>query len=228
MSIAILILKYTVCYCAFFAALLISKSGGGYKLFDEKGPAIHTGALLGLQIAGILWLGIMPVFIFDHSWIELVFGNGIPGLISILIIILLLFVIVLFARAQSGNLFNKIASNQKSLRIFSNAFILRYTLLRSLFLCAYEIFFRGYLLTDSIYYFGIVAAVILNVAFYALLHLPAGKKEMIACIPFGTLLCAVCVWFNAAWPAIALHVSLSLAYELNLFKKFYTPIKVML
>lgn len=228
MLAGILILKYAICYCAFFAVLLIGKANGGYKLFDEKCPVQNAGALLGLQIAGILWLGIVPLFIFDHSWIELVFGERIPELFPALIIILLLIVVALFARSQSGNIFRKIISEQKSFRIFGRTFILQYVLLRLFFLCAYELFLRGYLLTDSIHYYGIGTSVLLNVALYTLLHVQADKKEMIACIPFGFLLCVVCIWLNAAWPAIVLHVLLSLVYELNLLKKFYAPVNALL
>ncbi len=228
MSADILILKYAICYSAFFVVLVISKANGGYRLFDEKSPVRNRSTLFGMQIAGILWLGVVPLFIFDHSWIELVFGRGVPELFPTLIIILLLIVVVLFARLQSGNIFRKIISEQKSLRIFDRTFILQYVLLRLFFLCAYEVFLRGYLLTDSIHYYRIGTSVLLNVALYTLLHVQADKKEMIACIPFGVLLCAVCIWLNAAWPAIVLHVLLSLVYELNLLKKFYTPINALL
>jgi membrane protease YdiL (CAAX protease family) len=58
---------------------------------------------------------------------------------------------------------------------------------------------------------------------YTLLHAPAGKKEMIACIPFGAILCGVCIWVNAVWPAMLLHVALSMTYEINLVQKFSKP-----
>ncbi len=223
-----LILKYLACYLAFFIVLLLSKSGNGYKLFDEEGPARNSGALMGLQIAGILWLGIVPYFVFEHFWTSIVFGKQVPGFFPALILILLLIVVVLFAGIQAENLFGRILSNQFPVKIFNQAFVLRYILLRFLFICAYEIFFRGYLLTDSIHFIGTAKAVLLNVSLYTLLHAPADKKEMIACIPFGTLLCLVCLWLNAAWPAIVLHVSLSLTYEINLVRKFSKPINAFL
>jgi membrane protease YdiL (CAAX protease family) len=228
MSIGTLILKYAVCYCAFFFVLLLSKSNGGYRLFDEDGPARNAGALQGLQIAGIVWLGVIPIFTFDHSWPEIVFGKSIPGFFPAFIIALLLIAVILFARKQSESLFGKIISDQKPVKIFSQVFILRYVSLRFLFLCAYEIFLRGYLLPDSIHYIGITKAVVLNVALYTLLHAPGDKKETIACIPFGILLCVICIWLNAVWPAIVLHVSLSLNYETNLLKRFYKPINASL
>lgn len=213
---------------AFIFVLLLSKSHGGYKLFDEKGPARNGGILIASQIAGILWFGIIPVFVSDHSWNEIVLGKRALEWFPVLIILFLLITDVFFARKQSENLFIKIISDQKNVTIFSSGFVIRYVLLRILFLCAYEIFFRGYLLTDSIHYLGITTAVLLNVALYVLLHVPAGKKEMIACIPFGTLLCMICIWMNAAWPAIVLHVALSLTYDFNLVQKFSKPINALL
>lgn len=227
MSIGITILKYAICYFGFFAALLISKANGGYKLFDEKGPAQNTSALLGLHITEIICLGIIPAVIFNHPIVKIVFGTNTPGLIQVLILILLLYPVILFARDHSEKAYKKIDTTKQSSKLYTKEFIPWYFLVRFFFLCAYEIFLRGYLLMDSIYSFGIFKAVLLNITLYALLHVPAGKNEMIASVPFGVLLCLICIWFNAAWPAIILHLILSFSYELNLLKRFYKPINVL-
>ncbi|HYM93568.1 MAG TPA: CPBP family intramembrane glutamic endopeptidase, partial [Chitinophagaceae bacterium] len=219
---------YAICYLAFFLISLVSKSEGGYKLFTEDGPARNTGALQGLQITGILWFGIIPFYILGIPFSEMVFGDKFPDFFPALIFILIAVALSLFALIQSQNLFGKIISYKIVFKIFSRAFIARYILLRFLFLCAYEIFFRGYLFTDSLHYLGITEAVLLNVFLYTLLHAPGNKKEMIACIPFGILLCVICIWLKAVWPAIVLHVSLSLTYEINLVRKFSKPLKAIL
>ncbi|HWC55239.1 MAG TPA: CPBP family intramembrane glutamic endopeptidase [Chitinophagaceae bacterium] len=223
MSTSILIVKYAICYGAFLSVLLWSKYNGGNKLFDEKGPAHNTGALFASQIGGIIFLGIVPAFILDRDLSAMVFGRTVRDLFPVVVVILLFVAVILFARIQSENLFQKLVIDQKTFKIFRSDFVTRYVLLRLLYLFAYEIFLRGYLLKDSVSYLGITYAVVLNVVLYTLLHAPAGKKEMIACIPFGVLLCMVCIWLNAVWPAMLLHVALSMTYEINLVQKFSKP-----
>jgi membrane protease YdiL (CAAX protease family) len=83
-------------------------------------------------------------------------------------------------------------------------------------------FFRGFLLFGSIAVMGIPLAVSLNVLLYVLLHLFNSKKEMLACIPFGLLLCWLSVLFNAAWPAMILHACFSLLYEIRIYQSIFT------
>lgn len=228
MSSAIVILKYLICCCVFLAVLLVSKVKGGYRLFDEKGPVQNAGALLVMHITGIIWLGTIPFFISDHCWTKIALGTNVPEPLQVIVIILLFYSAMLFARVQSENTFRKIITDQKLFKVLDHKFIVWYLLVRILFLCTYEIFLRGYLLADSINHFGIYSAIVLNCTLYVLLHVPAGKKEMLASAPFGTLLCLICIWIGAAWPAIILHVTLSLAYELNLLKKIQSPVKMFL
>src|SRR5204863_272627 len=92
-----------------------------------------------------------------------------------------------------------------------------------LFLSAYETWFRGYLLSDCIISFGVPVAILINIVLYSLLHIVNGKKEIVGCIPFGSLLCILCIWTNAAWPAILIHVALTISYEVHLVKRINKP-----
>jgi membrane protease YdiL (CAAX protease family) len=113
--------------------------------------------------------------------------------------------------------------NQSGGSSFSAGFITNYFFVRILFLCAYETWFRGYLLTDCINNLGIPFAIILNIILYSLLHYVNGKQEMRACVPFGLLLCGLCIWIGAAWPAILVHIALAVSYEAHLVKKINNP-----
>ena len=93
--------------------------------------------------------------------------------------------------------------------------------LRSLFLICYEWFFRGCLLFCCISIFGTTAAIIINLVLYMFIHSFNGKKEMIGSIPFGLILCVFTVWYQSVWPAIFLHLLLSLSYESFLLQPFF-------
>jgi membrane protease YdiL (CAAX protease family) len=94
-----------------------------------------------------------------------------------------------------------------------------YFIVRILFICAYETWFRGCLLNDCIIIFGKPLAIIINVGLYMILHLVNGKDEALACIPFGCLLCGISIWQNAAWPAMAIHLALTIPCEISYIQK---------
>src|SRR5436190_1485315 len=98
-----------------------------------------------------------------------------------------------------------IAKKQGSSEVFlklSSSYFVWYFIIRAAFLFVYELWFRGFLLFDSISWVGIPAAVAINVFLYVLVHMFNSKKEILACIPFGILVCLLSIFFNAAWPAI--------------------------
>lgn len=98
-------------------------------------------------------------------------------------------------------------------------FIIGYFLARIIFIGVYEIWFRGYLLSDSINTLGLGLGILLNIVLYMSLHIANGKEEVIACVPFGILLCGLCIWQEAIWAAIAIHLSLTVSFEFVALKK---------
>lgn len=98
-------------------------------------------------------------------------------------------------------------------------FILAYFLVRIIFICVYENWFRGYLLNDCIFSFGVPVAVVINVCLYSLLHAVNGREEVLACFPFGVLLCSLCIFQNVIWPAIAIHLALTITYEIGFVRQ---------
>lgn len=213
-----LIAKYAICYSIFFLILLFSKAEHSNRLFDSKGFVSKTGTLLGLQLGGILWLGVIPFFILHSSFNLIVFGQQPPGLFQLCILFLLLVVGIAIAIIESGKINTDQASQEQQVR-FNKKFIRRYILYRSIFITSYELFFRGYLLTDSLNHTGIFSSVIINTCLYSLLHVFNGRKEIVACFVFGIIICCVCVWIHAAWPAMIIHTTFTLIYELKLVKK---------
>jgi membrane protease YdiL (CAAX protease family) len=217
-------MKYLICYTGFFILSWLAKSNDGNKLFDEKGAVRNPGTLIGLQIGGILWLGLVPFFIFKKSLSSIVFGNTSPEILPLIIFFVLAGVIVFVATRQSRKDMDAML-NKGIATILSSSFIVRYIIVRFIFLCVYEVFFRGFLLNDSINQLGIPLAITINIALYVLIHIFSGRKEIIGSIPFGLVLCAVSILFNAVWPAIVLHLALSFTYEISSLKRIKQSLK---
>jgi membrane protease YdiL (CAAX protease family) len=213
------ILIYSVSYLVFFALLLLSRQYHGNRLLDEKGAVSNRFMLLLLHIGGILLLGVLSSYSFNQRLPEIIFGKNPAGDLQLLVtgffVILALFISPKIAEKK----YCRMKAGQPAVNSFNTGFITNYFLLRILFLCAYETWFRGYLLTDCINSLGIPFAIIINIILYVLLHYVNGKQEMRACVPFGLLLCGLCIWIEAAWPAILVHLALAVSYEVRLVKK---------
>jgi Type II CAAX prenyl endopeptidase Rce1-like len=94
--------------------------------------------------------------------------------------------------------------------------LLTYFLIRILFLFLYEFFFRGVFLFFLIGHTDVVTAIGLNIAVYTLLHCHSSRNEIIGTIPFGLLLCMVTLLQHTVWPAVTIHLALSLSFEIRL------------
>jgi membrane protease YdiL (CAAX protease family) len=90
-----------------------------------------------------------------------------------------------------------------------------------IYLGAYEFLLRGVVLFFSVSVLDQSTAIALNVCLYAIIHLPKGAKEALASIPFGIVLCLICLKSHSVWPAIFLHASLALSNEW--FSLYYQP-----
>ncbi len=91
----------------------------------------------------------------------------------------------------------------------------------SLYLLAYEFIFRGLLLFSTAAAFGVWPAIAINLLLYAVFHIPNGKKETLAAIPFGLVLCVVSLLTGSFWMAFMLHLVLSISTEM--FSIYHNP-----
>ncbi|SHG50651.1 hypothetical protein SAMN05443549_104266 [Flavobacterium fluvii] len=69
--------------------------------------------------------------------------------------------------------------------------------------------------TDSLVYVFIYVLFLFAYPLYVLVHIFNSKKGILACIPFGLMVCFFSITFNSSWPAILLHIVFSSIYELN-------------
>jgi len=213
------IIAYSIGYLLFFSLLLLASLQRRHRLFDEQGKVTDPGALLFLHMAGIILLGVFPAVFVSHDLIDIVFGKNPPGSLPVWLAGFFAILAMIIGTRAAEKKSRRVEGNERALVSFSSFFTTNYFSLRVVFLMVYEIWFRGYLLTDSIASWGIPAAILVNMLLYVLLHSVNGKDEMLGCIPFGILLCILCIWTGAAWPAMVVHVSLAVSYEARLVRK---------
>lgn len=79
------------------------------------------------------------------------------------------------------------------------------------YLFGYEFMFRGLLLFSTAALIGDWPAIALNVAFYALVHVPKNLEETIGAIPLGILLCLITLTTGTIWVAFFVHITLALS-----------------
>lgn len=117
---------------------------------------------------------------------------------------------------------NTFTNTSSSLNAFSLA---TYLLLRIVFLVLYECFFRGVLLFILLNEVEVMPAILINVTLYALAHSYSNHREIIGCIPFGFLLCLITLMHLSVWPAIIIHLTLAMSYEIKLLSNKQSSIK---
>ena len=88
----------------------------------------------------------------------------------------------------------------------------------SIYLFAYEFLFRGILFFIPFYDFSLVMLIAINCILYAFAHLPKGKKEIIASLPFGVILCLLTLYADGFWPAFWLHFTLAVSNSIFAFR----------
>lgn len=202
---------YAGCYGVMFLLTWITNRNKSNRLFDVNGIiAANTGNLLGLHIAGIGWLALVPVMLFHQSFKATLSGTGLPSN-SLVLLFLFLLVVICLTGYRAGR---QIEISRYYCAGLSKVFLVHYFFFRILFLFSYELFFRGFLLFECIQIVGIFSALLVTTGLTVLIHLFTNNKEMWGCIPFGIVLSLCCVAFNSVWPAIVLHIALSLSYEI--------------
>ena len=78
------------------------------------------------------------------------------------------------------------------------------------YLMAYEIMFRGYLLS-SLLPAGIWVAIAINTTLYVAVHLPKGLSESIGAAVYGPIMCVITLESGTIWVAFVSHLVLALA-----------------
>ncbi|NNK72787.1 MAG: CPBP family intramembrane metalloprotease [Flavobacteriaceae bacterium] len=92
-----------------------------------------------------------------------------------------------------------------------------YFIVRTIFLFSYELFFRGILFFLLIDFVGVIWAILIVTGSYILIHIFDSKVEIIGSLPFGIILCLISYFTHSIWGPFAIHLGLSMAFELTRF-----------
>lgn len=84
----------------------------------------------------------------------------------------------------------------------------------AVYLLGYEFLFRGILFFSGVQILPLWANILINTVLYALAHIPKGKLEIIASLPFGVVLCLISWYTGSFWAAWLIHLTLSLSNSL--------------
>jgi hypothetical protein len=220
MNIALdIILPYAMSYFVFFALLLFCKRHNSNRLAEGSSSTQSGSLLVSLHVAGIFLFGIVPFF---SRHLSSPLNNNLHTLskwpLSVLLMVAILMIIT-FSNFAGKKGMVPTQSFRSSNNGLNYSFLAMYCFVRICFIVAYETWFRGFFLNDCIVALGLSGAVALNLGLYALLHVVNRKEEIIACIPFGLLLCFLCIWQQAVWPAIVVHLALTVSYEVYIVRK---------
>ncbi|HTS45330.1 MAG TPA: CPBP family intramembrane glutamic endopeptidase [Puia sp.] len=202
-------------YLLFLLTSFIAWKKGVIALSNNSGLINSLTGINMKNISGIILLG-LPLIIYPSEWLHLLArpASGIPvqGMTGSLLIPVtcLISITTAFRKNRAGQLPEKDRSHPGLPAAAGYLFI------RTSFLIVYECFFRGLLLFTCVDGCGIGFAIVINLILYTLLHAFGNRMEMLACFPFGIILCSITLWWQSILPAIILHLILALVHEIYL------------
>lgn len=212
-------LVFALIYVLFFGFSWMCKINGIHRLINDEGIFTQKPrGLIGSHIIGMIWLGIIPMILLENPVLNVLTDIKTPNVFLMALYFLIFMLIATIALNQGENTYEIKQQTTENRVHLSSRFFIVYFIVRALFLFSYELWFRGFLLFYFVGWFGIPLAVFMNVTLYVLVHIFNSKKEIVACIPFGLLVCFFSMIFNSAWPAILLHIGFSLGFELNFYR----------
>lgn len=167
------------------------------------------------RVGGFIFLGVIPVILLCIMGVSPKdYGLGAGNVTGALWIFWGLFIPVLLINyLNAGSKGNLMMYPQMRIQRWSLGLAVLSTILWKLYLLGYEFLFRGLLLFGCVNCCGVLPAVAINIALYALAHLPKGRKETIGSIPMGLFLCWMTLYTGSIWTAFAVHCLLALSNE---------------
>ncbi|GAB4128772.1 MAG: hypothetical protein OHK0045_23400 [Raineya sp.] len=166
------------------------------------------------RYAGFLFLGLLPSFVtfafLPTSWAD--YGVKLPENIETFYWIVGLACIIIPLNAWNAKKADNLLvyPQIRATEWTKSTFLQEYTSWIA-YLLAYELLFRGFLLFALYRISGAWVATMVNVALYAIAHIPKGQKEAIGAIPLGILLCYLTLKTNDIWVAVVVHIILALS-----------------
>jgi membrane protease YdiL (CAAX protease family) len=175
----------------------------------------ETRYVMFQRFLGVFIFGIIPLLIVAFSGTKNLtdFGLIAPVPETYFWTIILSVAIVTMNYFNSGTPENLSVYPQNRKEVWSVKLIIISALSWIAYLLSYEFLFRGFLFFASVRLLGLWPAAALNVAIYALVHVPKGNKETIGAIPLGIILCYLTFRTGSIWIAVVTHIVMALSNE---------------
>ncbi len=210
------LLFITVGYLAYY---LIAFSDKTRQFFKTHHTFLKNEIMLFLfqKLTGFFFLGLLPGAIFFHLFSLYPERYSFAGIqpdvpVYVVVIIVMMIVITAALSARKRDVYSRIPHMRLAQWGFKEVVISIGGW--ALYLLAYEFIFRGLLLFATAKAWGLWPAVLINLFFYAVFHIPNGKQETLAAIPFGLVLCIISLLSGSFWLAFMLHLVLSISAEM--------------
>ena len=181
-----------------------------------KGEAGAVNRIIAQRLTGLILMGIIPLAIAlvvtgkPLSYFGFGFQHGSKVLLWSLAAAVLIIPLSYLNAKKASNLamYPQIRKRDWSYRL-----LLWSNLTWVLYLLGYETLFRGILFFPLLDQFGLVPALVVNVAIYSLAHIPKGITETIGAIPFGIVVCLAANATGVIWFPILVHSIMALSSE---------------
>ncbi len=181
-------------------------------------PSLDNNTLhvLFQRLTGICIFGFIPVLFItgfgEYSLADFGIGFNISGesVLWTILFVAIIFPVNYFNSRKPSNL-DVYPQIRKT--VWSRELITVSALSWIIYLLAYEMLFRGFLLFSSLEIMGYWPAIALNTGIYSIVHYPKGNKEAFGAVPLGILLCVLTIKTGNIWIAFFTHVALALSNE---------------
>ncbi len=221
MAVYSLVLIVILYYGYYFTAFSNNTPKWFKKIYFENHA---TYLFLFQKLSGFLMLGPIAALLFypffQPNWKKTYLHIDVNISIFILLTILIpLIVILIYFSSKNKDIFKRIPHMRHKKWDFKKIF----TSITGwgLYLLGYEFIFRKLLLFSWTEAYGILTAVVVNTAVYSAFHLPNGRKETLASLFFGVVLCLISLQTGSFIPAFILHFTLSASTEM--FSIYHNP-----
>lgn len=175
----------------------------------ESANILHV---LSKRTLGFILLGIVPLvtlMLFKQDFALADAGVGFnperSGFTVISITLLSLIIIPVISRSARKPEIMAVYPEIRAAR-WTNRMMLAETGSWAVYLLGYEVLFRGVLLFPLAGSIGSSPAIVINTILYSAAHIPKGKTETLAAIPFGIVLCILTLHSGTIWIAFIAHL----------------------
>jgi len=201
----------------FIAYWFVSQSAIMENYFAARYPDTEKQNLyfvLFQRYMGVLFLGVLPAILMlacgGKSWTD--YGVRMPENLETLYWIAGLVALIIpinYLNAKKADnllMYPQIRCKNWTIKVFIHEYSSWIA-----YLLAYELLFRGFLLFAVYRAAGVWVTMLVNVAIYAIAHVPKGQKEAVGAIPLGMLLSYLTLKTGDIWIAVIVHIALALS-----------------